>query len=105
MAGHDRAGFELTGGFNPPSSPVHSIVTPQPPQPLGSCCVADPPCSFFTIRTLWQGRAGQGRAGQGRAGQGRAGQGRAGQGCMRLEGRAEQGRTGQGKTEVVCAEY
>ena len=23
-----------------------------PPQPLSSCCVADPPSSFFTIRTL-----------------------------------------------------
>ena len=46
------------GGYPPPpSSPDHSIVTPNP-QPLSSCCVADPPSSFFTIRTLvgWMGR-------------------------------------------------
>ena len=44
------SGFELTGGlggFNPPSSPDHSIVTPQPPQLLGSYCVADPPQFIF----------------------------------------------------------
>ena len=63
------AGCELTVGGGgspwrglppPPSSPVHSIVTPQPrPQPLSSCCVADPPSSFFTIRTLPMGMYGQ----------------------------------------------
>ena len=43
-----RQGSNWWGGWGvqPPSSPVHSIVTPQP---LSSCCVADPPSSFFTI--------------------------------------------------------
>ena len=49
----DRVRIDGIGGFTPPppSSPVPSIVTPDP-QPLSFCCIADPPGSFFTIRTL-----------------------------------------------------
>ena len=47
-------GFELTGvgGFNPPPVPLFIPLWPPNPQPLSSCCVVDPPSSFFTIRTL-----------------------------------------------------
>ena len=36
-------------GFNPP---VPLFIPLWPPQPLSSCCVADPRSSIFTIRTL-----------------------------------------------------
>ena len=61
FAGSGRVGSKksdpwttLCGGLTPISSPVHSIVIPPTPSPKphNSCCVADPPSSFFTIRTM-----------------------------------------------------
>ena len=48
------SGFELTGGLGglTPQFPCSFHCDPPTPQPLSSCCVADPPSSFFTIRTL-----------------------------------------------------
>ena len=43
--GNQGSNWRGVGGFNPLSSPVYSIVTPNP-QPLSSCCVADPPVHF-----------------------------------------------------------
>ena len=40
------------GGSTPPVPLFIPLWPPQPPQLFSSCCVADPPSSFFTIRPL-----------------------------------------------------
>ena len=47
---HQGSNWRGVGGLTP-QFPCSFHCDPNP-QPLSSCCVADPPSSFFTIRTL-----------------------------------------------------
>ena len=54
--GDGRVQIDGCWGFNPPVPLFIPLWTPKPPQLLSSCCVADPPSSFFTIWNLGFGR-------------------------------------------------